>query len=177
MSNCELKDGRLFATCRQPRFDLTDPLVKQKLTWLHIIDWLAGMKDRQPYNYFVKIDRNTKRFVGVRGIDNESCFDSDATLPEEGSMLQLAAMEVIDTEMRDRIFRLSGDVYDRLYGRILGAAQIAGAKGRLRALQKKITDGDVRVIGTDEWAAVELRNPQTSYTARDGNPHRLPLRA
>ena len=55
------------------------------------------------------------------------CFDSDAALPERGSMFQSGATDAIDTEIRDRFLRFSDDVY-RLYGDIPGFAQIAGAK-------------------------------------------------
>lgn len=172
---CKIVNGRVIVNHRQPRFELTDPVAKRQLTWLHVIDLLIGMKDRHPFNYFVETDRTTGDVIRIRGIDNENCFQSDFDLPEEGAALQLGTLEVIDKEMQRKILSLSFDDYEILFGGILKMEEIDAAKSRLTALQEKITSGELKIIENDQWDSTELRNPEASYSARDGNPHRLPI--
>lgn len=176
IGSSKVEDGQVIANYRYPRFDLTDPLAKRQLTWLHVVDLLVGMSDRHPYNYFVEVSKWSGRVSRVRGIDNEGAFTGFDLPGGTGvSMLKLGMVEVIDEEMRDKILGLSHDDHRTLFQGILPLEKINAAEKMLDIIQDKIRSGEIKVIGNDQWGVTELRNPGASYSARDGNPHRLPI--
>jgi hypothetical protein len=60
-----------------------DPVLQRSLIQLQIIDAITGQADRHGGNYIIDRDRETGAVRGVKGIDNDICFGSKVTDPEQ----------------------------------------------------------------------------------------------
>ena len=117
------------------------PEVKAKLANLQVIDYICGNVDRHGGNLLYQFDPQTKKLIGVKGIDNDAAFLKRSLEFGTGSnqLASLKEMGVIDKTMADKLLTIDeGALSATLHGYGLSDAEINASWERLKNIQDAI---------------------------------------
>lgn len=121
--------------------NLDSGLGKKALANLQVIDYICGNVDRHAGNIFYQFDPNTKKLIGVMGIDNDASFFKRN--PKMGDykhlFVTIPKMVVIDSEMAFKVRKLEEAPFKAtLMGYGLDNEEIEAAWERTKKLQAAI---------------------------------------
>lgn len=153
---------------------------------LQVLDYICGNTDRHIGNMLYQIDPETKKFIGVQGIDNDCAWGLFSETEEEGGdgkkyMPGPFFMRTISAETYEKVMSLTPETLKfamRGYG--LSNAELDAACKRLNCLkgflEKSVafyqnnaaaldeggglgtTDGFIRVVQKDEWKKLKIES-------------------
>ena len=139
---------------------------------LQVLDYICGNVDRHAGNIFYQFDPNTKKLIGVQGIDNDASFFKRN--PKMGDyrhlFVDIPKMMVIDSEMAYKVSLLEEAPFKAtLIGYGLANEEIESAWERTKKLQDVIQNSiihekgkpilpdetGITIIPTNEWDDVK----------------------
>ncbi|MGE8686155.1 MAG: hypothetical protein ACN6PJ_03395 [Achromobacter sp.] len=173
--------------------DFDDPVVRQGLVQLQLLDALTAQGDRHQANYIVTQD-GSGNYTGVIAIDNDQAFGTKISNPNDllrrvpgkmvmgpdgerrGGMQNLNGVMlpgVVDREMKAAFDKITSEALRAELAGLLPDPEIEVAVLRLNVIKGHLDqlEGKGMVIGTDEWggdkANSALQDVHSSYVARD----------
>lgn len=116
--------------------------LKTQLANLQVLDYICGNIDRHVGNMFYDVDPETRKVVGIKGIDNDASFISVKNKREDeqvGHACSIKDMRVIDEEMAKRVLEIDeGILTATLHGYGLTDKEVKASWERLKGLQNAI---------------------------------------
>lgn len=138
--------------------ELQNPLVRQALSKLYLLDMIAGQIDRHGHNWIV--EKKDGAIVGVKGIDNDYGFGealTGETLKEEEAMGPNAWMRGIRGKLGSEL----GDIDEPFAIKILDLAHnVEGALDTfLDAFQDLLSEGEIKAMHSRLLALADFLEP------------------
>ncbi|MBE6135776.1 MAG: hypothetical protein E7181_00700 [Erysipelotrichaceae bacterium] len=146
------------------------PTGKQSMANLQILDYICGNVDRHEGNMFYNFDPETKKLIGVQGIDNDSSFfkgnvNMDGTLNQWQGLNHL---RVIDEETAVSVMALEeGPLKATLIGYGLKSEEIDAAWNRTKQLQEAIKTGKLYEKEDDIKTTADNEKPYIVIVPKD----------
>lgn len=117
---------------------------------LEVFDYICRQKDRHGGNIFYRLDQpgpdGTRRLIGLQGIDNDLAF-SDKEFVGRGNLLE--DLHLIDSEMAERVQRLTRADLEYAVGDLISEKEIDAMENRINDLKNHL--GDMAKLKGDEW--------------------------
>ena len=128
----------------------------KQISDLQVLDYICLNKDRHPGNLFYQIDKDTGRFLGFQGIDNDSSCG-----PARWPKYEVSRLGVITKSTADKIKAMT-ETPERLRfvlrGRGLKPAEVDAAVARLRDLNDGIENQKVKVIDDNQIGRYDIKD-------------------
>lgn len=153
---------------------LQAPALRAQLTWLQLLDGLAGQIDRHPGNFLIAMDDDDGTHCRVSGIDNDQSWGNNTRVEQvinkSMNFNGCGWPRVIDTSMRAACLAFKDSDLQSLLEPLLPEA-LAPAKARLATLHAYLASDKVTVIAPQQWggdhAAKGFSDPDSSYLGRE----------
>ncbi len=168
-----------------PKMITEDPLLKEQLVALQIVDYICGQVDRHASSYQVHRDPLTQRFLGVKAWDNECAFgEQEYTLEDAqqwiaSSYQGVSLPPVISETMYQAIMNLDGVQLQRRLISWISDNAYSYVQKRIQTLQEQATllKSEGHVISNSDWGKPAVTHlltqssmnllPSSSYYGRD----------
>lgn len=156
--------------------NFSDSAVFDDIAALQAIDFICGNLDRHTGNMFMNFDPNTKKLVGIKGIDNDMSFglQNPAQYAYGNIWIKPSAMGVIGENTATAILGMTQEMLSfTLSGYGLSNEEISAAWVRTEALQQAIREGmeyyanrnpgeldreHLRVVPQEQWTAYKVED-------------------
>ena len=184
--NVGIRKGKVYQL-EDSMYDVNydDPRLRRDLVRLQLMDSIAGQVDRSMGNYLVQQDPNTRKVLGVKGIDNDLAWGSELRkVRREPGVSKLGYLPndlppYVDQETHDAVMSLTPSRLAKAMSGLLTADEISAATERLTDVQDHLAGlaKAGRILKKDDdWTradvTAELMKPvrpgeHSSYLGRD----------
>ena len=131
--------------------DAADPRFQREMNELFLLDTLAGQPDRHGGNF--KISKDKDGSVGVKAIDNDVAFGSDASWfgKRTDHYVGLPEQMQVDAKMAQNIRGMTKETLETSMGHLLRKEEIDALWEKFQKLTEYINEMEKKGLLVDEW--------------------------